>query len=304
MNFLDLPDSQLLAMAQEQCRAQFGKRIQLCAIVNIRSGQCNMDCAFCSQNRKATNQPANLLPATAILDRIHALEAQPIARIGLVSVGGSLPNADFERICDVIEQLEPRLRARICCSFGRLSPEKLQHLKMLGIRRYHHNLETGPDFYPRLCSTQTWAQRQQTVQTALSLGLEVCSGAIFGVGESWADRISLATELKKLGVRQIPLNFLHPQSNTPLARSQPLSSAEALRIIAIFRLLLPEATLRVCGGRPITFGPAQTEIFAAGANGLMTGNYLTTCGEALENDLTMLDAQGLVVDQAIARPAH
>ncbi len=171
-------------------------------------------------------------------------------------------------------------------------------LKNCGIRRLHHNLETSSDFYRQVCTSQSWKARRDTVLRALETDLEVCCGGLFGMGESWQNRIDLALELAAMGVQNIPLNFLHPQADSPLGNRQPMPANEALRTIAIFRHILPKATLRVCGGRPICLGQRQDEMFGAGANALMSGNYLTTKGIGLARDLEMLENLGFVVDRA------
>ncbi|MBD5538537.1 MAG: biotin synthase BioB, partial [Desulfovibrio sp.] len=144
-----------------------------------------------------------------------------------------------------------------------------------------------------ICSTQRWEQRRDTARRAQAAGLGLCCGGIFGLGETWEDRIGLAFTLRELGVLHVPLNFLHPQAGTPLARQKPLPPEEALRIIAVFRHILPGAALRICGGRPLVLGRRQGEMFAAGANALMTGDYLTTSGEALDHDLALIGACGM-----------
>lgn len=234
-----------------------------------------------------------MLPEEHLLARIASLAATPVAHIGLVATGGALGGHDLDNLCRTLEHLPLNVLHRICLSLGRLQPSQLRRLRDLGIRRYHHNLETSREFYPHICTSQAWDERAQTVENAIATGLEVCSGFLSGLGESWQDRISLARSLANLGVKFIPMNFLHPQPGTALGGRPPLAAGEALRIIGLFRCLLPEATLRVCGGRPITFGSRQAEMFLWGANALMTGDYLTTRGQALQEDLRLLAEHGL-----------
>jgi len=166
-------------------------------------------------------------------------------------------------------------------------------LKNAGLTRYHHNLETSESFYPHICSTQSWRDRYDTIRLAKESGLETCSGALFGMGESWQDRAELAVTLGELGVNSVPINFLHAHSGTPLETQTPLTSDEALRIIALFRYLLPTTTIRICGGRPKILADKQSQMFAAGANAMMTGNYLTLNGFSPESDRQMLEQLGL-----------
>lgn len=292
-SFLRLSDDSLRAQATGMTKAASGRRVELCSIISLRSGYCGMDCGFCIQNRNAGFSGQPMLPPGELSARIGLLAQRPIAHIGLVSSGGVLKGADFETLLTALEQTPPALKRKICVSLGKLEKSQMETLANMGIRHLHHNLETSEAYYPKLCTTQTWRQRADTVERALAAGFSVCSGAIFGVGESWRDRWELARALDELGVNNIPLNFLHPQPRTALADRQPLPADEALRVISLFRFMLPKATLRVCGGRPVTFGSRQKDIFAYGANALMTGNFLTTRGESLRQDMHLLAHAGL-----------
>ncbi len=293
-----ISDRELFEEADRLRRANFGNVIELCAIINIKSGNCSMDCKFCAQ-RRGSNAPGHgLLDAATLEQEILKLAAGPYRHIGLVASGGRLERSDLERLVAVVEKLPTAIRARLCASLGRLDAASLAMLKNCGIRRLHHNLETSSDFYRQVCTSQSWKARRDTVLRALETDLEVCCGGLFGMGESWQNRIDLALELAAMGVQNIPLNFLHPQADSPLGNRQPMPANEALRTIAIFRHILPKATLRVCGGRPICLGQRQDEMFGAGANALMSGNYLTTKGIGLARDLEMLENLGFVVDRA------
>ena len=287
---LALPDEELFSRATRLREATSGRAVQLCAIINIRSGHCGMDCHFCAQSRHnpAPQRGFPLLPEAELRERILALAATPVQRIGLVASGAALDGEDFERVLRLVAELPADVRGRLCASFGRLDRERMTRLLHAGITRYHHNLETSERHYPHICTTQRWTQRRDTAARALAAGLSLCSGGIFGLGETWEDRISLAFSLGELGVENVPLNFLHPQPGTPLAGRAPLAAREALRIIAVFRHILPRARLRVCGGRPLVLGRRQAGIFAAGADALMTGDYLTTSGASLMADLDLL----------------
>lgn len=291
-------DRELFEEADRLRRANFGNAIELCAIINIKNGNCSMDCKFCAQRRGSKTPVHELLGDGTLEQAILKLSSGPYRHIGLVASGARLERRDLERIVAVVEKLPPSVRARLCASLGRLDAASLAMLKSCGIRRLHHNLETSSAFYPRICTSQSWNARRDTVLRALEAGLEVCCGGLFGMGESWQDRIDLALELADMGVRNIPLNFLHPQPDSPLGHREPMAANKALRVIAIFRHILPKATLRICGGRPICLGKHQDEMFRAGANALMSGDYLTTKGIGLALDLERLEKLGLVVDQA------
>jgi biotin synthase len=184
-------------------------------------------------------------------------------------------------------------------SVGVLSRERLQRLKDAGLSGVHHNLETARSFFSQICTTHSYEEDVEAVRLALSEGLFVCSGGIFGLGESWAQRAELALTLRELGVQNVPMNFLIPIPGTRMAHRPVLSPAEALKIVALYRLMLPRAHLRVCGGRGAVFGPAggpgQGELFDSGANGIMVGDYLTCAGTPPEADLRLAAALGLAV---------
>lgn len=292
---IDLPEAQLFAQATALRQIRFGNQVDLCAIINAKSGNCGMDCIFCSQSRHNSTGVAtfDLLPDAELRERITRLAASPVHHIGIVTSGGALGEAELERLGRLVANLPETVRPRVCASLGRLRPEQLQQLHGQGLTRYHHNLESSQAFYGHVCSTQTWEQRRDTVLAAAKAGLSNCTGGLFGLGESWNDRIDFALQLRELGVHHVPMNFLHAHPHTPLANQPPLPADEALRIIAVFRHVLPEATLRICGGRPEILGDRQGDMFAAGANALMTGDYLTTRGAALDADLALLAANGM-----------
>ncbi len=286
----------LLAGATRIREAHFGRRIQLCAIINAKSGKCDMDCTFCSQSGHASTQIEEypFLPRPELEKRMGAILENGDCRCSVVTSGGKLSGAELEVL---FETARGAGAAPLCASLGRLGSAELDELKRSGIGRFHHNLESSESYYPNICSTQTWRQRLDTVKAAQTAGLDVCSGGLFGLGESWDDRIDLALTLRELGVDSVPINFLYAHDGTPLARVQPMEADEALRIIALYRFLLPRTTLRICGGRVHVLGDRQAEIFAAGANGMMTGGYLTVAGSQYETDCAMLCRLGLQIEK-------
>lgn len=292
-----MPDEELLASADRLRRAAFGTKISLCAIINARSGNCGMDCRFCAQSRHNATPIDRfpLLDEAVLRQRILDLARRPVSHIGIVTSGGVLQEEELACVLRVLETLPEPVRQRVCTSFGRVPPAGLRALARGGVRRFHHNLETSRRFYPHVCRTQHWEERRDTVRHVREAGLSACTGGLFGLGESWEDRIDLAFSLRDLGVDSVPINFLHPHPQTPLADRPLLPADEALRIIAVFRHILPATTLRVCGGRPETLGERQRDMFRAGANALMTGDYLTTHGCAVERDCAMIAEAGLEV---------
>ena len=295
LELLRQSDQELLASADHIRSQVFGNGIDLCAIINARSGNCSMDCAFCPQSSAHVSDIRTypLLAPHELNARIMDLASLPVRHIGIVTSGARLHQEELDTLIALCSSLPKDITARLCTSLGRLSEASLLALKKCGIRRFHHNLETSQNFYPRICTRQRWEERQNTVITARRVGFVNCTGGLFGMGETWEDRIGLALALKALNVQHIPLNFLDPRPGTPLAKQSPLKATEALRIIALFRHILPTATLRICGGRSVTFGPKEDLLFAAGANALMVGDYLTTRGAGVEHDLALLQRLGL-----------
>ncbi len=298
LELLTLSDEALFSSATALRQKAFGNGVELCAIINARSGQCTMDCAFCSQSKHHQVQAVPtfpLLSTAALQERLDILSDYPLRRVGIVTSGGALHAEDVQSLMTTLERMPKHWQGRLCGSLGRLPALALTQLAKAGLTRYHHNLESSEAFYPHICTTQTWQERCATVMRAQTAGLQCCVGGLFGLGESWEDRIDFAFALRDLGIEHVPINFLHAHAGTPLAHRPPLSTAEALRIIALFRHVLPTATLRICGGRPGTLGERQSHIFAAGANALMTGDYLTTKGKGIEDDCRMIEALGLEI---------
>lgn len=292
---LHASEAELFASATALREAHFGLGVELCVIINARSGNCSMDCSFCSQS-KHNSCAIDVFPmvsAATLRSSIVALAEHNVRHIGIVTSGAALQSQELAVVRQVLGELPPELVARVCASLGRLPHESLLALQHAGLRRYHHNLESAESYYPQVCTTQKWHDRLDTVHRASEAGLETCTGGLLGLGEGWQERIAFAMRLRDEGITNVPINFLHPHKGTPLADAPVLSAAEALRCIALWRHILPTATLRVCGGRPMVLGERQHEIFAAGANALMTGNYLTTAGESLEADVRMIRDAGL-----------
>ncbi len=291
---IPLDEAELFRAATQIREAHFGTEIQLCAIINAKSGTCDMDCTFCSQSGHATTEIEEypfMAPAELAGQMKEILENND-CRCSVVTSGGKLSSPELEVLCETAEGIG---QAPLCASLGRLTAEELSRLKQSGIARFHHNLESSQAHYPEICTTQTWQQRLDTVKAAQAAGLDICSGGLFGLGESWDDRIDLALTLRELGVDSVPINFLYAHDGTPLHNTAPMEAAEALRIIALYRFLLPAVTLRICGGRTHVLGDRQAELFAAGANGMMTGNYLTVAGSQYEADRAMIHTLDLQV---------
>jgi len=296
----DLPD--ILQAAHAVRRRRFGNRVTLCSIVNAKSGACAEDCAFCAQSARhpACRVPRyRLLDQEALLAAFDRAAAQPIRHFGIVTSGGALDHGGLARIASVLAARRPGA-TRWCASLGCLGLAQLRTLKAAGLARYHHNLETARSFFPRICTTHTFERRVETVRAAKRAGLEVCCGGILGLGESLEQRVELARFLAELEVDQIPLNFLVPVPGTRLAARPVLPPLEALRTIAMFRLVCPRAGLGLAAGR-VRLGRLQSLIFYAGCNAMMIGDLLTVAGGRVEDDLRML--ADLELEPVRANPA-
>ncbi len=298
-DFQNAPLEEVLREANRVRESHFGRQIELCSIVNIKNGHCAMDCRFCAQSRHHKTDIAAfpLLQKQALSEQILDVAQSGVARVGLVASGCRLSEAEVENLSKDVEssRVFEKQSCQFCASLGQLSEQSLQNLRAAGFSRYHHNLETSERFYPQICSTQRWRDRVETIVRAKSAGLEVCSGGLFGLGETWQDRLSLADTLRDLAVDSMPINFFQAIPGTPLANQPPLAAEEALRIIALFRIALPRVSVRLCGGRPNILPDRQHDIFRAGADALMTGNYLTTSGFSLEADCERISQSDLAV---------
>jgi biotin synthase len=279
---------------------RFGRRVSFCVIINAKSGLCSEDCAFCSQSAKAKSQAPHysLLPREELVAAASQAAAAGASRFSLVTAGrGITSTRDQSAMLAAVAAIREAVPIRICASLGIVDRGFLKELKAAGLYRFHHNLESAASFFPRICTTHSFAERVATIEHAREAGLSVCAGGIFGLGETLAQRWEMAQALKALAVDAIPLNFLHPLAGTPLAHRPLLPPLEALKIVVAFRLLFPERSLIICGGRQVTLRSLSPLLFAAGADSLMTGDYLTTRGRMPDEDRRMLEDLGLELAQ-------
>ena len=298
---LALPEEELFASATAIREHFFANKVEACFIINAKSGNCNMNCRFCSQSGFNSTEIEHypFKSGEELESIVSDWEQYPVGRCGIVTSGGALTDRDVEKLAQFIEtrMAAGKKKPQMCGSLGRLKHAAIERLKQAGLTRLHHNLETSEQFYPNICTTQTWRDRLDTVHQAKEHGLSVCVGGLFGLGETWEDRVDFALQLKAEGIRNIPMNFLYPHPGTPMAHQPVMPAEEALRIIALFRHLIPDATLRICGGRTSVLKARQYEMFAAGANAFMTGNYLTIAGAGIQTDLVKLKELGLEIEE-------
>jgi biotin synthase len=276
----------------------FGRKVSFCSIINAKSGRCPSDCIFCAQSaRHRTEIEVHpMMEKPELLKAIERAASDDAAHVGIVTSGVKAPEGkEFDRLLECVREVARGRNVKICCSLGQLDEERARLLKEAGVTRYHHNLESSRMFYGNVSKMIGYEDKEATVRAAKGAGLETCCGGIFGLGESWGDRVELAMTIRELDVDSVPLNFLRPVKGTPLGDAAPLNPREALRIIALFRLMLPDKTIKVCGGREFVLRDMQSWMFHAGANGAILGNYLTTAGRPPEEDLLMVEDLGLEV---------
>ncbi len=274
-----------------------GAKFDLCSIINAKSGKCSENCTFCAQSKFAVSECAcyPLLTSAEILAEARKKAEQNIKCFSMVTSGRSPTDAEIAEICATVRRAsEDRIDLQFCVSLGLLNEFHYQKLKAAGVRRIHNNLETSVTYFPNVCTSHTYNDKVTAILLAQKHGFGVCSGGIFGLGESPGDRLDLAFALKELNIKSVPLNILTPIKGTPYEGQGILTNAEVLRIIATFRFILPDATLRLAGGRALL--PAQGALcFKSGANAAITSDLLTTGGVSLEEDRKMVVDLGFVL---------
>jgi biotin synthase len=285
-----------LFAAAARVREQFrGSVVDICSIVNAKSGACTEDCSYCAQSvHHSTGAPVYpLISVESMAEAAQSAKNNGAKRFCIVTSGRGIDTTeDLETIARGIGRVK-EIGLSPCATLGTLSRDQLAYLKDAGLDRYHHNIETSKNFFPRICSTHTFEDRVEVLDRARSLGLSACSGGILGMGETMDDRIDMAFNLRDIGVDSVPINFLMPITGTPLECVPAIEPLEALHSLALFRLILPDKEIRVCGGRGTALRTLHPLIFSAGADGFMIGNYLTRSGLDPGEDLKMLGDLGL-----------
>jgi biotin synthase len=284
----------LFASANEIRNHFRGNRVELCSIVNAKSGACPEDCAFCAQSVKseAEIEVYPLLKKEIVIRKAKEAKQSGTKRFSVVTSGRKSSDKDLFAIADMISEIR-EIGLLPCASLGLLGEKELEILKSAGLGRYHHNLETSERFFPKICSTHNYTDKFKTIDAVKSIGLSICSGGIFGMGETWQDRIDMAFLLKDLNVDSIPINFLIPIKGTTLGHRGLLHPFEALKILSLYRFILPQKEIRICGGRMQILNEFNSMVFFAGADSLLTGNYLTTSGRSYKEDLRLIELYGL-----------
>lgn len=273
-----------------------GDRFDLCTIINGKSGHCHENCKFCAQSAHyhtcAEEYP--LLAADEIVAQAKKNHQQGVLRYSIVTSGKRLSDSEVATMCETIRRIKAEVGIAVCVSFGLLNEAQYRKLKEAGVTRVHNNLETSRRNFPNVCTTHTFEDKIAAIRAAQSAGLTVCSGGIMGLGETVEDRIDMAFTLRELGIKSVPVNLLNPIPGTPFERNQTLTNDVLRRIVAVYRFILPDASIRLAGGRGLL--PDQgRQCFRSGANAAISGDMLTTAGITVETDMALLRALGYEV---------
>lgn len=280
-----------LCQGADRIREHFvGDKVDLCSIINGRSGKCPEDCKYCAQSAyNNTNcEVHDFLSEEDIIEACHINEREGVDRFSIVTAGRALNGKEFESAIKAYERMKKECNIELCASMGFLDEEQLHRLHEAGVSSYHHNIETSKRNFPNICTTHTYDQKIETLKKVKAEGMYVCSGGIIGMGETWEDRLDMAVSLAEIGVDSIPLNALMPIKGTPLEDEPRLTEEEILRTIAIFRYINPEAEIRLAAGRALLTNDGE-KAFKSGASATITGNMLTTAACAtIRSDRDML----------------
>ena len=287
---------QFLSDAANEITRKFnGNVIDVEALINAKKGTCPEDCSFCSQSAfyKTGIDTYKLLPADEIVKNAKMAKDNGVKSFCLVCAWRGPSEKDFEQICKIIKKINSKVGIEVNCSLGFINKEMAIRLKELHVKRYNHNLEAARSFFSKICTTHTYQERMDTNRIIKKAGLELCCGGIIGMGETRIQRLELGIDLADLSPEECPINILVPQKGTPLELQTKLSLSEILRTIAVFRFLMPKTILKIAGGREVHLANDQDKVLLGGANGIITGGYLTIGGNTAQEDMQMISRIGL-----------
>jgi len=285
--------NELLAAADEIRKKFCGNSFDMCTIINAKSGRCSENCKYCAQSvyYSAPVSEYPLLSKEEIVSSAVSNYESGVLRFSVVTSGRNLSEREISDLVGIYRAVGEKCHISLCASHGLLTYDHFILLKRAGVSRYHNNLETSRRFFPQVCTTHTYDDKIETIKSAQRAGLEVCSGGIIGLGETYQDRIDMALEIRELGIRSVPVNILNPIKGTPFEHNPPLSEEEILRTIAVFRFLIPDGAIRLAGGRSL-LGDKGRKAFLSGANAAISGNMLTTAGISTEEDKEIINLCG------------
>ena len=297
---VELPASELpalLALAHEVRRRWWGEGVELESLISAKTGGCPEDCAFCSQSihYDAPAQRHAFLALDEVMGAARATEASGASHFCIVVAVRGPDRRLMGQVLRAVERIRAETSLEVDCSLGILDRAQAEALRDAGVHRYNHNLETARSFFPEIVTTHSWEERADTCRLVRDVGMGLCSGGIIGMGETWEQRLELAFELRELEPDEVPLNFLNPRPGTPLAGQRPLAAQDALRAIAIFRLVFPDRIIRYAGGRELVLRDLQALGLVGGVNGMIVGNYLTTAGRPAAEDVKLVEDLGMPV---------
>ncbi|MDY4953164.1 MAG: biotin synthase BioB [Candidatus Onthomonas sp.] len=295
LSFFLTCDLNELCEGADRIRAHFiGDKVDLCSIINGRSGRCPEDCKYCAQSahHHTDCEVYDFLPEEAIVEACKLHESEGVDRFSIVTAGRALTGTDFDKAIHAFETMHRECKIDLCASMGFLNEEQLHRLHEAGVTSYHHNIETSRRNFPNICTTHTYDQKIETLKKVKAEGMCACSGGIIGMGETWEDRLDMAISLAELGIDSIPINALMPIKGTPLEDLPQLTEAEILRTVAFFRYINPTANIRLAAGRALLTNDGE-RAFQSGASASITGNMLTTAACAtIRSDRQMLESLG------------
>lgn len=292
------PAEELISAADEIRKYYCGEDFDLCSIINAKSGQCSENCKFCSQSShfSTMSDEYSMLNNKEILEEGQYNSSKGVLRYSLVTSGRRLTEKELEEVCKSYKNLRANCQISLCASHGLLEYDDFVKLKEAGVQRYHNNMETSRNYFPKICTTHTYDDKLRTIKDAQRAGLEICSGGIMGLGESIEDRIDMVLDLRSQGIKSMPVNVLNPVKGTPFGENIPLSEEEILKTIAVYRFIMPEAAIRLAGGRGLLEDKGE-KAFRGGANAAITGDMLTTAGISIDNDLEIITSLGYGINK-------
>lgn len=271
-------------------------KFDICTIINGKSGCCPENCKFCAQSAYNYTDTVQypLLSADEIVAQAKINHEQGVLRYSIVTSGKGLSDAEVDKMCETVRRIKKEVGISVCVSFGLLNETQFRKLKEAGVERVHNNLETSRKNFPNICTTHTFEDKVNAIRAAQAAGLSVCSGGIMGLGESFEDRIDMAFSIGELGVKSVPVNMLNPIPGTPFENNKPLTEEDMRRIVAVYRFILPTASIRLAGGRGLLNDKGRS-CFISGANAAISGDMLTTSGITTETDMELLKELGYEV---------
>lgn len=294
------PIEELCQNADEIRKHFCSNGFDICTIINGKSGRCSENCRFCAQSVHNHTGAAEypLLSTEEIVAQAKVNDEQGVLRYSIVTSGKRLSDREVDKMCEAVREIRAQTGISVCISFGLLNEAQYRKLKEAGVTRVHNNLETSRRNFPNICTTHTFDDKVNAIHAAQAAGLSVCSGGIMGLGETPEDRIDMALTLRELGIKSVPMNMLNPIAGTPLAQNKKLTAEDMCRIVAVYRFILPDASIRLAGGRGLLKDKGKS-CFLSGANAAISGDMLTTAGITVETDMQLLRELGYEVRYGI-----